>query len=500
MADDYLTSNETSTLEYKEALNELPKSFWETYSAFGNTSGGKVILGIKEIKEPKDDAHRWLIQGVKKPMKVKDSLITAQYDEFKVSTVLISNEDIEEKIIAGKMIIIVTIREAKDTEKPVYLKKDVHNVFVRVGTGDIKAKGETLKRLIRNSKNELDTYPIIGYDLSDLDYATLQRYRIKVLENPKRENLRDVSDEEFLKQVSAMAKDRSNENQMELTAGGLLFLGDASAIIQEFPYFQLDYFDYRIKGSRWRKRISSVEDNLNIYSFFQRVLQEIRSSIDNKFSLNDDMSRSSSSENMVEALREGLVNMLQHADYFENEHLVIKAYWDYFEFSNPGKMKIPVDQFFTSGESRTRNPSISKMFVLSGYSERAGSGGNQIYRASITNNFRHPEIKTDSSKTVLKIWYVDYADSIRGIEDQDLKSILRFMTKKVLPVKLAEIQQALGLSRYLTDKKVQELVEKEIIVRTGNGRGTRYEIPKSEEELYANIKQLTDQLVYKPRK
>lgn len=497
--DKYFGKNEDENLEYKEALKELPKSFWESYSAFGNTSGGTIVLGIKEIKKPTDDGHRWLVQGVQNPMKIKDTIMTSQFDDFQVNTILIENKDIKEKMINGKTIIFVHVPEASDDKKPVYLKKDVHNVFVRESSGDVKAKGEVLQSLMRNSKSELDTQLLPDYNIKDLDYGSFQQYRIKVLENPKRENLRDLSDEEFLRQVSAMSRNKDNQDKLDLTAGGLLFLGDSSAIVQKFPYFQLDYFDYRVQGARWKKRISSVDDNLNIYSFFQLVMQEIRTSVTDSFSLNDDMSRSTSTENLLVALREGLVNMLQHADYFENEHLIIKAYWDYFEFSNPGKMKIPVDQFFTSGESKTRNPNISKMFVLSGFSERAGSGGNQIYKASITNNFRHPEIKTSNEKTVLKIWYVDYADSLRGIDDPDMKNILRFMTKAVIPVRLLEIQKATGLSRYFVNQKLQKLVEEKIIIRSGNARATKYEIPKSEEELYANMKQLADQLVFRPK-
>lgn len=52
--EDYLDSllrmTESDNLEFKSAAGGFPGSFWDTYSAFANSEGGTIILGIAEKK------------------------------------------------------------------------------------------------------------------------------------------------------------------------------------------------------------------------------------------------------------------------------------------------------------------------------------------------------------------------------------------------------------------------------------------------------------------
>ena len=78
------------------------------------------------------------------------------------------------------------------------------------------------------------------------------------------------------------------------------------------------------------------------------------------------------------ALREGLVNMLAHADYFSPMHCTIRVYDNRFEFQNPGRFMCDMKTLREIISSKPRNPSLIKFFRYAKLGENAGYGINKM--------------------------------------------------------------------------------------------------------------------------
>lgn len=140
-----LEIKESSRIELKKAKNQVPKSFWETYSAFANTDGGIVIFGIDEKNKE--------VTGVNDAYKLRDDLFTNLNNPNKVSTNILSNNDIEVVKLENKLqLLIITIPEAPYNLKPIYLDGNPKEAYERLGEGDRKLSEEKYKALVVGAK------------------------------------------------------------------------------------------------------------------------------------------------------------------------------------------------------------------------------------------------------------------------------------------------------------------------------------------------------------
>ena len=96
-----LADGERVTLECKKAQSNLPGSLWETYSAFANTYGGTILLGVYEDMTEKDSKKRFAITGVEDADKICKDLWNTVHSHEKVNMNLLRDEDVS-KVTSDK--------------------------------------------------------------------------------------------------------------------------------------------------------------------------------------------------------------------------------------------------------------------------------------------------------------------------------------------------------------------------------------------------------------
>lgn len=481
------TIRESEMIELKGS-RDLPKAFWETYSAFCNTSGGVIILGVKE-GSPKNE-----ITGVGNKEKVISDLWNQLSNPQKVSFNNIRPEDVICREVDGNDVILVKVDEVPNHLKPVYLQDKLENTYLRTGDGDRKATRDQLSALLRNAQPIEDGLIAEDFSIQDLDSYSIKVFKERVSERYPSKEYDKLSAEQFLNEIGAGRYNRKS-NVFQLYKGTVLFFGKVNAIHEIFPRFHLDFFNRRGSNPRWVDRVTDDEPSeheMNIFNFYSIVHEKLKLLTNNSFELGSDQIRLPS-QDVDEALRECLINCLAHADYAKGYPSTrITAYDGWFSFLNPGKMLIPKENFISGGDSRPRNEIIMKFFRLLGVSERQGFGGPLIFKTAQKNDFRCPEIDTDIEHTELRLWSIDLADSYPDL-DLGTKTVLRALVKSKRPRSTTELKAMTNMTDYAIRKHLGKLMEKKIVSISGSGPSTKYYVVR-EKELLTTIQILMEDI------
>jgi predicted HTH transcriptional regulator len=164
-----------------------------------------------------------------------------------------------------------------------------------------------------------------------------------------------------------------------LTYGGLLCLGTEDAIQKEITGFRVDYLEipgtsYTNAKTRYTYRIDEQE---NLWEYFFAIFDRLRRHLDLPFKLTQE-GFASEDYPQLDALREALVNMLMHSDYFSAACPRVRVFDDRVEFFNPGALPKPLKKLLEEYISLPRNPIIAKFFRVVKLAENAGYGFDKM--------------------------------------------------------------------------------------------------------------------------
>lgn len=391
---------ENAEIEYKSAKGGFPESLWETFSAFANTNGGVIVLGVKE----KDGKYIPSHTTKEQLLSYKKIFWDTVRNRGKISATLVTENDVMIGNWQDAPVLIIKVPRASYNMRPVYL---THNPFghtyIRNHEGDYCCSDEEVKRMFADAQvtqHSFDSDILPNFSMNDIDEETLRAYRQRFLLRLESHPWNEVDDLTFLTKIGVYRIDRETGKE-GFTRGGLLMFGKYASITDPVctPWYFPDYQEWLEDDDtqRWTDRIypnGTWEPNL--YQFFHRVYTKLAQYQPVKFLLKGIERVDDTSAHM--AMREALVNTLVHCNYAIQGNILIKRTTDGIIMRNPGRMLISIDDFYAGSHSTCRNPYIQKMFMLLGYGERAGSGADIIVKGWLKYNKERPAIVESVAK------------------------------------------------------------------------------------------------------
>ena len=140
---------ESNRLEAKKATGGLPRSIWESYSAFANASGGIILLGVEENED-----HFLHPVGLSSPEWFIEEFWEIINDKEKVSANILTERNVRIEEVDGKRIIVIEVPAAKLEERPDYITKDPFSgTYRRIGEGDYKCTKVEVRSMLRMRDN-----------------------------------------------------------------------------------------------------------------------------------------------------------------------------------------------------------------------------------------------------------------------------------------------------------------------------------------------------------
>lgn len=384
-----LNESEKINLEVKKAAGGVPNRLWDTYSAFANTFGGTIILGIEENEKTK----KFIPHGIQNPQKILSDLWNTLNNSQKISNNILLDNHVYVADYQGLPFIIMEIPRADRREKPIYIGADpFKGTFRRNHEGDYHCKRREVLAMMRDQSVEsVDNKVLEDMELSDLNAESIHRYRIMFGNKKPGHVWTNLGNEEFLVKIGAARKGK--DKHIHPTLAGLIFFGDFITITNELPDYFLDYRERLSTETRWSDRVNSGDGywSGNIFDFYFRIINRLTADVKKPFKLDKDLLRVDDTP-IHASLRESLANALIHADYYGRCGIVIDKKFREVTIANPGTFRISIETAIAGGISDARNSRIFNMFSLIDVGERSGSGLCDVFHNWRQNGYKQPSI------------------------------------------------------------------------------------------------------------
>ncbi|MGQ0777519.1 MAG: ATP-binding protein [Pseudonocardiales bacterium] len=347
---------EPANVEVKTAVGGLPRSVVETVSAFANTNGGLIVLGV-------DESKGFTPVRLPNPAKLRDDLFSAVSDQLEPPV----RPSVELVEVDGTVLVVAEINPLPSDQRPCYVASRgiATGSFVRTGDGDRRMTQAEIGLAIANrGQPRYDIEPVSEAGLEDLDSAALARTLARVRDTSR--SLRDVDDETALRRIRVLVP--QEDGRIVPSVAGILTFGVFPP--QFFPQLTISLVVLPGDDSGGMET-PRFEDNPVIRGAIPDLVAETVSVLRRHMSVRSYVNGAGRREQLdypLEAVREAVVNAVLHRDYSNvtrGTQIQVELHPDWLLIRSPGALYGPVqvDDLGNEGVSSSRNAFLAQLLA-----------------------------------------------------------------------------------------------------------------------------------------
>lgn len=444
---------EKENVELKTSLS-LVNEIIECISAFANTNGGKIVVGINNTGK---------IVGVEVGKGTIEDLVNriAQNTDPKI------HPKIKVEEIDGKEIIVIEVKEGLDK-----LVLAFGRPFKRVGKSTVKMSKDEYESLIlekHKEKLQFDKEICKEAKLEDIDKRKVKTYLELREKNRNISSKIEMQLNQFLTNIKAAINKKP-------TNAGILFFGKNP--LKFISHAQLRLI--RIKGVKiYGNILDRLDCDGTLWEMVEQAEDFIRKNIRLLgFRTEKSFRREDKFDYPIRALREAIINGLIHRDYFNQADVRVFIFDDRIEIVSPGPFPKGVTP--EKPEHRPVNRILSELMYDIGFIEKYGSGiylerelclknGNQKPVYEITFN----QTKVSFKSQIREVTVVEIDENIISRLPERQKKAIEYI-KKRQNISNKEYRDIFKISAATAKRELQDLVKKRICKTKGAGPSLKY--------------------------
>ena len=430
---------ENKTTEFKrEFVDEIKK----TVIAFANTDGGNIYIGIADNGD---------IIGVNNIDETMLRVTNTMRDTIRPDITMFMDCSCE--TMENKNVIKIAVQAG--TAKPYYLaKKGIRpeGIFIRQGASSVPATESAILKMIKETSGEC------------FEEARSLNQNLNFTQTEKFFQDKEIAFSEIQKRTLGLIGEDNTYTNLGLilsdecpyTIKIAVFEGTVKAIFKDRHEFQ---------GSM----LKQMEDAYNFIDRYNRIRAEFKG-----------LNRIDIRDYPPEAIREALLNAIVHRDYAFSSSILINIFDDRIEFVSVGGLVkgISYDDIML-GISITRNKKLADIFYRLKLIEAYGTGIMKI-NSSYANYLQKPVIEVSDNAFKITLpnmnCFSKDATSVNIEKPTNNEDKILSLLKERQLLTRKEIQLELRVSQSTAILLLNKRQEKNLIIKTGAGKNTKYEI------------------------